>query len=86
MPPRAIFVMHATWPAQSTPESVVRSLVEQLLAVSLGSPALADALGSDAEQVPPYPGAEALMGSVWARRTCSGVGISGRPRTEFAVR
>ena len=66
-----------SWPAQSTPELVVlRSLVEQLLAVSLGQdPTLPDALRSDPEQLLPTRELETLMRSVWARRTCSGAEI-----------
>ena len=76
-----------SWPAQSTPELVVlRSLVEQLLAVSLGqAPALADALGSDAEQVPPTPELEALMRLSLGAAYLLGSGDLRAARTEFAV-
>ena len=58
-------------PAQSTPELVVlRSLVEQLLAVLLGQdPALHDALESDPEQLPSTRSWRPSCGSVWARHT-----------------
>jgi len=76
-----------SWPTQSTPELVVlRSLVEQLLAVSLGqAPALPETLRSDAMQLPPTPELETLMRfSLGAAHLLGGVDLKAA-RTEFAV-
>jgi LuxR family maltose regulon positive regulatory protein len=76
-----------SWPAQSTPELVVlRSLVEQLLAVSLGQdPALPDALRSDPEQLPPTRELETLMRLSLGAAHLLGSGDLKAARTEFAI-
>jgi LuxR family maltose regulon positive regulatory protein len=76
-----------SWPAQSTPELVVlRSLVEQLLAVSLGQdPALPDALTSDPEQLLPTRELETLMRLSLGGAHLLGCGDLKAARTEFAI-
>ena len=76
-----------SWPAHSSPELfVLRSLVEQLLAVSLGKgPALPDALTSAPEQPLPAPELEILMRLSLGAAYLLGGGDLHAARTEFAI-